>query len=1012
MGENGTATTEQVHLLHELVERQADRTPGACAVTHLGADLTYAELDGWANRLAHRLRRAGVGPETAVAVIAERCTETVVALLAVLKAGGVYVPIDPANPPRRFHFLMADSAATVLVTPEASAGAAPDGEWTTILSDPEHLADEPDARPDVAVSPGNAAYVIYTSGSTGEPKGVIAAHRQVVHTTLAQHDYDRPAPASFLLLLSFSFDASAVGLYWTLATGGQLVIPSPEELRDPRALRDLIARHRVTHLDCTPSLYSVIQADDPAPLASLHCVIVGGEACPRALVERHHQLLPECLLVNNYGPTETTVWTTTATLRGGDPDGPVPIGDPIAGAGAYLLDEDLRPVPDGTDGELFIGGGGVARGYHERPGLTGARFLPDPWSTTPGGRMYRTGDRARRLADGQLEFRGRVDHQVKLRGFRIELAEVEHALVGHPAVSEAAADIRTLGTSQILAAWLSGVDGAPVDPDEVREHLAALLPGHMVPARLVVLDALPRNVAGKVDRGALADPEPVGRPGTDREMTALETEVAQLVTEILGIEAIGVLDSFFAVGANSLHLARLALGLWSRFGVSIPMHQLFEVPHVGGAAAMIEAARRSQADATASLADVLADTDLDESIRPAEGLPAANWHAPEHILLTGATGYLGAFLLLELVERTDATVWCLVRADSAAAGKERIREVMRTYLIWDDSFDDRIEAIVGDLAEPSLGLGEDGFTRLGRMIDSIYHCGALVNFVFPYSALKAANVDSVAEMLRLAVSERLKAVHYVSSIDAFLHTGRDRPFLENEELVPLEVPEAYARTKWAGDHLVRIGRARGIPTTVFRPGMMMSHSETGATQTSDYLLLQIKGLLEFGVVPAIDYLFDAIPIDYAAKAIAYVSLRPESRDRDFNLWNLNPVPLEVVYEWVRSFGYAFETVPLETAVQHLVSLGPDNPLFPLLPLLFEERVRSVLPAFTREVLEGVDLREECANTLTVLRDTGIECPLMTADLAHKCFSYMVDIGFLPTPAEQRARLAGKSQSVS
>jgi amino acid adenylation domain-containing protein/thioester reductase-like protein len=1009
MSDNGTGGG--VPLPHELVEWQADRTPDACAVTQLDVDLTYAELDRWANRLAHRLRRVGVGRETTVAVIAERGPETVVALLAVLKAGGTYVPIDPANPPARFHFLMADSAATVLVTTEAASGAAPEGDWTTVLSEPEHLADEPDTRPAVPVRPDDAAYVIYTSGSTGEPKGVVAAHHQLARVTMAQDNYDRPAPASFLLLLSFSFDASAVGLYWTLATGGQLVIPTQEQLRDPRALRELIARHRVTHLDCTPSLYGVILGADAEPLASLHCVIVGGEACPRELVARHAAALPECLLVNNYGPTETTVWTTTATLWPGPQDGPVPIGHPIAGSTAHLLDESLRRVPDGADGELYIGGLGVARGYHGRPGSTGERFLPDPWATRPGGRMYRTGDRARLLPDGGLEFRGRVDHQVKLRGFRIELAEVEHALVRHPAVREAVADVRVSGTSQSLVAWVAETTPGAADPAALTEHVAGLLPAHMVPARVVVLDALPRNVAGKVDRAELVLPErPRDRDG-DRELTALETEVANVVVDILGIAEIGVTETYFAAGANSLHLARLALALWSRFGVSIPMHQLFEVPHVAGAAKMIEAARRAEEN-SATLEEVLAETELDPAIRPAPGLPDADWYDPEHILLTGATGYLGAFLLAELVNRTRATVWCLVRAGSAAEAKERVRDVMRRYLIWDEAFEDRIEAVVGDLAEPDLGLGADGFARLGGMVDTIYHCGALVNFVYPYSALKAANVDSVEDVLRLAVTGRLKAVHYVSSVDAFLHTGRERPFLENEELVPLEAPEAYARSKWAGDHLVRTGRARGIPVTVFRPGMMMSHTETGATQTSDYLLLQIKGLLEFGVVPEIDYLFDAIPIDYAARSIAHISLLARARDRDFHLWNLNPVPLVVVYEWVRSFGYEFETVPLETAVQHLVSLGPDNPLFPLLPLLFEERVRSVLPAFTHEVLAGVDLNEECANTLAELAGTGIECPLMTADLAHKCFSYMVDIGFLPTPAQQRARLAAKNAPVT
>lgn len=996
-------------LLHRLIEEQVDRAPDALAVTCLDIDLDYATLDRWSNRLAHRLRADGVGPETTVAVIAERSAESVVAQLAVLKAGGVYVPVDPANPPSRFHYLMADSGASVLVTPEASRGAAPEGDWTTIISDQEYQADQPDTRPDVAVSPDNAAYVIYTSGSTGQPKGVTVTHRQIVHATLAHRSFDRPEPACFLLLISFSFDANAVGLYWTLTTGGQVIVPTASEHRDPKALRDLIAKHRVTHLDCTPSLYSVILGDEAAGLASLHCAIVGGEACPPALVERHHALLPECLLVNNYGPTEATVWTTTATLT---PDAIIPIGAAIPGARTYLLDENLVAVPGGEVGELYVGGAGVARGYHERAGLTGEWFLPDPWAE-PGGRMYRTGDRARELPDGQLEFCGRVDHQVKVRGFRIELAEVEQALSAHPLVAEAVADVRDLGGTAVLLAWVSVAGSEPVHADAVRAHVADLLPAHMVPNPVVLLDELPRNVAGKIDRTALATPRLTASTSPSRDMTPLETEVAELVTHILELPTIGATDSFFDLGATSLHLSRMAMAMWSRFGVGIPIHHLFEVPHVAGAAHIIEATRLRQVADTAekrTVEQLLAETVLDESINAA-GLPSANWADPKNIFLTGATGYLGAFMVKELIERTNATLWCLVRAGSAAAGMDRIRESMRTYLIWDDSYTDRIETVTGDFALPLFGLGEQGFERLSKVIDTIYHCGAKVNFIYPYSQLKAANVNSVESVLRLAATHQVKAVHYISSIDVFLHTGQERPYLENTTLIPVDPPEGYPRSKWAGDHLAATGRERGIPVSIYRPGMMLSHTKTGATQTNDYLLLQIKGLLEFGVIPDMNYLFDAITIDYGAAAIAHISLRQDWRNRNFHLWNLHPVPITEVHEWVRSFGYQLETVALETAIGHMVTLGPDNPLFPLLPLAFEDTPQT-LPAFTWDVLSKTDLFEESANTLAALDGSGIECPLMTADLAHKCLSYMVDLGFLPTPQEQRARLAAKSDAVS
>jgi len=501
-------------LLHEMISAQVLRTPDALAVLAGDVAMDYRTLEASASRLAGYLVCRGVGPEDRVGIIADRSADTVIAILAVLRAGAAYVPIDPSYPETRRAALLEDAGVEVVVTPRRLISQVPVGPRWLMLSD-DLPAGAPE-QPAAPVLPDNLAYVIYTSGSTGAPKGVAVSHRQVVHAITAQHHVQRPWPEAFLLSISFSFDASAVGLYWTLSTGGCVVIPTDGEESDPERLRQLIENYAISHIDCSPSLYDLLLGTDSAPLRSLRCVQVGGEPCPPDLVARHQRLMPECVLENNYGPTEATIWTTThliepslgrqAAAEAGSPAGSVPIGDPIPGARVYLLDASLQRVPPGATGEICVGGAGVARGYHDRPGLTAERFLPDPFCGRPGLRMYRTGDMARELPDGSLEFVGRRDSQVKLRGFRIELGEVECALRTHPDVAEAVVDVRAIAGEKILVSYVRTRDSKPMSELSLISHLSPVLPDHMVPRRFVQVAHIPRTISGKVDRSRLPDP--------------------------------------------------------------------------------------------------------------------------------------------------------------------------------------------------------------------------------------------------------------------------------------------------------------------------------------------------------------------------------------------------------------------------------------------------------------------------------------------------------------------------
>jgi amino acid adenylation domain-containing protein len=498
--------------VHDLFSDQAAVNPTAPAVVCGGHRISYRELDRLSNALAHRLRMLGVGREDAVGVLLGRGTSLIVAYLGVLKAGAAYVPVDPGQPaPRRAH-VMTDCGARVVVTDGAGPAGLPHGVADVIaVGALTPMAEQVPA----AARPGDLAYVIYTSGSTGRPKGVQVEHRNLLSSTLARLDFFSPPYTSYLALAGPSFDALGAGIYLTLCTGGKLVLPTDDEVVDPWLLVELMERERVTHFDGVPGQYDGVLEADAARLPDLRCAVVAGEPCLASLAERHARQLPGSLFVNEYGPTEATIWATAFRFDdGGVPDGFVPIGRPISGARAYVLDDRLEPVPAGVPGELYIGGAGVARGYLGNPELTRQRFLPDPFGS-PGDRLYRTGDVARWRYDGNLEFLGRMDTQVKIRGFRVEPGEVEAVLQTHPGVREAVVTTALAGVHgrTALTAYLTGCGGIVPSVDELAEFAAGRLPDYMVPSAWMPLDSIPRTSNGKIDRRALPPPT-AGRPQT------------------------------------------------------------------------------------------------------------------------------------------------------------------------------------------------------------------------------------------------------------------------------------------------------------------------------------------------------------------------------------------------------------------------------------------------------------------------------------------------------------------
>ncbi|HEX8720181.1 MAG TPA: amino acid adenylation domain-containing protein, partial [Pyrinomonadaceae bacterium] len=579
--------------LQQLFEAQARRAPDAVALVGRDSHVTYAALERRADSLARRLRRLGVGPEQRVGVHLGRGVELVVALLGVLKAGGAYVPLDPAYPAERLRLMLEDSGASVVVTRSESAAALPAGVAHVVLLDDEE-PDAPAVRP-ARTRPQHPAYVIYTSGSTGRPKGVVVEHRSVLNLCAALEGAVYSAHEDCRLVgvnASFAFDAS-VKQFVQLCMGRALYVV-PEEVRgDGAALLAHLERHRVEVLDCTPSQLSLLRAAGMGrgARAATRVVLVGGEAIDeetwRGLSESD-----SVAFYNVYGPTECTVDTTVCRIRRGL-ERPT-IGRPVANARVRLLDGGGRPVPPGVVGEVYIGGEPLARGYLNRPALTADRFIPDPFAARPSARLYRSGDLARYLPDGRLEFLGRADQQVKVRGYRIELGEIEAALRGHEAVREAVVSARDdAGRGARIVAYVVPAEGQTPAAEELRRALRERLPEYMVPSAFVLLDRLPLTPSGKVDRRALPEPEGDEAAGEFvQPRTAVEEIVAGVLAGVLKVERVGVDDNFFDLGGHSLLATQVTSRLGEAFSVDVPLRKLFESPTAAGLAEAVEAALR------------------------------------------------------------------------------------------------------------------------------------------------------------------------------------------------------------------------------------------------------------------------------------------------------------------------------------------------------------------------------------------------------------------------------------
>ena len=926
--------------LHGLFKAQATETPDIPALVSGRDRMSYAQLDRATDSLGAYLRSRGVSTEDPVGIFMETCAEFIVASLGALKAGGAFMPMALDSPERLLRAMVAESRPKVVVTKAQHLPRLPrlgEGPGAHILAiDGDRSWTGLDAAaPGPGVTGGHLAFIPYTSGTTGDPKGVMLTGASLISSYHARYRFSSYAAGDRVACnIFFPWE-----YFRPLLKGATVYVVPDDVVFLPRALGAFISEHCITEMLFTPSLLQgVLSSGDRdairAQLASLRVVWLNGEVVPTSLLRQALEVPPDSASVfNTYSISEThdvcTVELTGLSLPLDDKE-VCPVGLPMDGVAVRVLP---ARVPGGGSvltsrgsGELFVGGRGLARGYLGRPDLDAERFLRQD-----GERYYATGDLAEIDAQGMTTIVGRDDSMVKIRGYTVYLGAVEEMLRKYCGVADTAvtAEVEDETNKRLVAYVVRGpgatwrVDARSGTSRDLRSLLERYLPHYMVPSRYMELEALPLNhQTGKLDRKALPPLSPGRsivreRPQLPENATAGERRrvLRELWGEALGIDDDSLEDDwdFFDLGGHSLAGLGLTLDVERAFGVRLQGTEIYEHPTIDALAAYLEDGG-PRMESRVSLAD---DAKLDAGIAPTGEIRATRLSEASAILVTGATGFLGAFLLDELLRATGdgARFYCLARprASGQDQAANRVLEALKSYGLPGQSLGHRIVPVTGDLTQPRLGLGEDEYRRLAEEVDLVFHCAASVNYVYPYATVKPHTVGGTLEVLRFACSARAKPVQYISSNGVF-PGGDDTPYLENDRIADFvdRMEGGYNQGKWVAECLVWSAVSRGLPVCLYRPGNIGHHSGTGVVNPNDFLSLIMKACVRSGLAPrAPDWMFEMTPVDFLVRAIRKISDDPAHFGKVYNVVQQDPVFADRVFEYMESNGYVTGRVSLE-----------------------------------------------------------------------------------------------------
>lgn len=888
--------------VHSLFEEQVRVTPDRVALVSGEREITYAELNAEANRLAHYLQKHGTKAEQPVGLFTERTPEMIIGVLAILKVGGAYVPVDPDYPQERIQYMLEDSRVNIVLASDHLAERLPEGLSSISFTDSE-LAVQSTENIANLNDPEHIAYLMYTSGSTGKPKGVMVTHRNVIRLVKNTNFVSFQEDDRILQTGSLVFDASTFEIWGSLLNGLRLVLVDKPTILDAEQLEQAIMRHGITMMWLTSPLFTQLVEKNERLFEPVRTLLVGGDVLsPKHIYRVLHACAP-IQIVNGYGPTENTTFSCCYHIAA-EQDGSIPIGAPIANSTAYVVNNYGKLQPIGVAGELWVGGDGVARGYLNREDLTNEKFIDSPFKA--GEKLYKTGDLVRWLPDGTVEFLGRKDHQVKIRGYRMELGEIEAQIRTHELVKETlVTDIEESPGQKALCAYI--VTEGTVTAADIRQHLLDHLPDYMIPTYYAFLDQMPLTTNGKIDRTKLPAPSKQEWTGAGYVAPDSETEMklAELWQELLGLTTVGVCDNFFELGGHSLKAITLVAQLKQEYEVDVS--DVFAYPTIRELALRmkyrpnhmkdkLERIRAMYAEEVA----VVEDKAVTEAWKQYRSRNEA-YHNRElsqqlnyaKVLLTGATGYLGAYLLRDLLHCTDSKVVAIVRGTSPEQARHRLYEKLAYYFgaALTDTHGHRIEVVNANLSDEHLGLAEHEYAKLADEVECIIHAAANVKHYGHYSEFVLNNVTATERLLELAATGTKKGFHHVSTMSVGMGTieGKESVLFTEDDLDIGQVHDNYyVKTKFQAEQLVEQARLQGLHTNIYRVGNIVCHSESGQFQENiqdNAFYKTMKSFIQLGAVPDSGQDTDLSFVDQVSRAIITLHDKPALHDEIYHIYN-------------------------------------------------------------------------------------------------------------------------------
>lgn len=925
--------------LGELFEAQVARTPTATALVYEGTARTYQEVNELANRIAHYLReQAQVAPQDVVAIYLDKMDWTVLAVLGVAKAGAIYLPIDIKNPLERSRAILTQARCRAVVLHEYLIDelAMPGEQLLALEAMQAALAHYPATNPELTLPEHAVACIIHTSGSTGVPKGVVVEQRSVVRLVLNNNYYEVQPGSKLLQTVPYSFDVNTYEIWGTLLTGAELHILPTAKLLDVPVLKDYLLTHHINLIWFTSAWFNQLVDTDISVFASLELLMVGGDKLSYKHVNLVLEQYPALTILNCYGPTENTTYSTFYHIRE-----PLlrdfPIGRPVSNSTVYVLDDAQQVVPHGIAGEICVGGDGLARGYYNKPELTAEKFLTVPLGGTPT-RIYRTGDLGYWNFDDQLEYLGRKDFQVKVNGFRIELGDVENVMLSLPAIDKVVVVPYTFNErEQRLLGYYTTADGQPIA--DLSGQLRARLPEYMIPSLLAHLPELAINSNGKIDRKKLPSMADLLAPqaqAVPTEQTPKEKLIYEAFELVLGKRAIGLDDNFFEVGGNSFQAIQLTTALSRNFRMTISdvfLHRTIR-----------NLAQRLvfQPDYLRSQLAALLDPRPAAVPAPAAGpqhaayaaavatLPVAPTAAPYgQLLLTGATGYLGIYLLRELLAHTPSIVHVLVRAENKAAAQERLRTTYARYFPAADYDAARLRVWAGDVAEPRLGLSEHDYAVLASEAEAILNAAAFVKHYGSPENFEQANVRGVQHLLELAAHGTPKDVHHVSTLSVGSGNLPGVPhvlFTEDDIALGQTHANQYVASKLQAEELVAQARRAGLQVSNYRVGNLIFDSESGAFQhniADNGFYASLRSFLDLRTFPDVPLDFDFSFVDETARALVKLLENKAARGQTHHVFNPEVLTWGSLGQRLQAAGFGVRVVPADAFIEELVHQADD-----------------------------------------------------------------------------------------